>query len=259
MRGKFPCSILLLIAAIALLGGCRGAYLPAREPPLPRVKMVKKVLPRLGFTIQTGAFSQVDNAVKLVEDLRAQGIEATYFKDRDSFFKVRFGNYRNREDAVTVAVVLKSMRVIDEYYVVMPEEYAISKGDEKGLLYVQEELVKTAYSFLGVPYLWGGASLEEGFDCSGLTMTVYQLNGIDLPRTAAKQYQLGEPVEKEELEKGDLVFFSTAGRGKVTHVGIYVGENKFIHAPRRGKRINVERLDNTYFARHYIGARRYLF
>ncbi|HOJ52305.1 MAG TPA: NlpC/P60 family protein [Syntrophales bacterium] len=250
--------------ALAFLGAmvlvsCRGAYVPPPKAPPSRLKAVKKEPPRMGFTIQTGAFTQAENAVKLMETLRKQGIEATYFKDRDGLYKVRFGNYKDREDAFSVAAILKSMNVIDDFYVVSPQEYAVSRREIKGVSYLREEIKKTAYAFLGVPYLWGGTSIEEGFDCSGLTMTVYQLNGINLPRTSVEQYREGEPVSKDELEVGDLVFFSTAGRGKVSHVGIYIGNNQFIHAPRRGKRITVERLDNAYFAHNFIGARRYVF
>lgn len=248
------------LSAVMLVTGCRSSHVPLREPYSPRVKkMEKREPPRMEHTIQTGAFSRAENAVKLMENLREQGIDATYFRDRDGLYKVRFGNYKNREDAFSVAAILKSMGVIDDFYVIAPEEYAISQKEIKGISYLRGEVVKAAASFIGVPYLWGGASPEEGFDCSGLTMTVYQLNGINLPRTSAEQYREGEPVDKNDLEAGDLVFFSTAGRGKVSHVGIYIGNNQFIHAPRRGKRITVERLDNTYFAKNYVGARRYIF
>ena len=106
---------------------------------------------------------------------------------------------------------------------------------EKGDAYLREELVRSARSFLGVPYLWGGASLDTGFDCSGLTMTVYQLCGLDLPRTSREQYLAGNPVELSTLEKGDLVFFAPGG-DKISHVGIYAGNGQFIHAPEKGKR-----------------------
>ncbi|MCX7982725.1 MAG: NlpC/P60 family protein [Syntrophales bacterium] len=260
-RPKRLLVVLSCFVVVAIINGaCRPSYVPSPEVPPPRMKKpIKKELPRMGYSIQTGAFSQAENAVTLMETLRGQGIDATYFRDRDGLYKVRFGNYKKKEDAFSVAAILKSMGVIGDFYVMVPEEYAVSQKEVRGMTYLREEIVKTAYTFLGVPYLWGGASAEEGFDCSGLTMTVYQLNGIDLPRTSAEQYREGEPVERGELEAGDLVFFSTRGRGKVSHVGIYVGNNQFIHAPRRGKRITVERMDNTFFARNYIGARRYIY
>ncbi len=250
--------MVVIFIVVEVLAGCRGAVAPAKKPSVPRVKAMKKEPRKMGYTIQTGAFVKVENAVNLMNSLREQGFDATYFKSSDGLYKVRFGNFTEREDAVIVAAILKSMKVIEDFYVVMPEDYALSKREAKGVSYIREEIVKTAHSFIGVPYLWGGTSTETGFDCSGLTMTVYQLNGVDLPRTAAEQFQAGEPVDRDELEKGDLVFFYTTGRGKVTHVGIYIGDNRFIHAPRRGKRISIEKLDNSYFAQRYLGARRYI-
>ena len=126
-----------------------------------------------------------------------------------------------------------------------------------GEAYIREELVRSAQSFLGVPYLWGGTSVETGFDCSGLTMTVYQLNGFDLPRTSQEQFAAGNPVGRSSLEKGDLLFFSR-GEGKVSHVGIYTGDGRFIHAAGRGKRIRVDILSKGQYRRMYFGARSYL-
>src|SRR3989339_869787 len=129
--------------------------------------------------------------------------------------------------------------------------------EELGEAYNREALVRFAQSFLGVPYLWGGASVETGFDCSGLTMTVYQLNGFDLPRTSREQFAVGNPVDRSSLEKGDLLFFSRGG-GKVSHVGIYAGNGRFIHAAGRGKRIRMDILSKGQYSRIYFGARSYL-
>ena len=89
-------------------------------------------------------------------------------------------------------------------------------------------------------------------------MTVYQLNGLDLPRTSRQQWKSGSPIGRDQLLKGDLVFFATSAGRRVSHVGIYAGENKFIHAPRRGKSIRVTSLSNTYYRKRYLGARRFL-
>jgi cell wall-associated NlpC family hydrolase len=88
-------------------------------------------------------------------------------------------------------------------------------------------------------------------------MTVYRLNGLELPRRAIAQYRTGEPVARQSLREGDLVFFATGRRGQVSHVGIYAGQGKFIHAPGRGKSIRTASLDNGYFRSRYKGARRY--
>jgi cell wall-associated NlpC family hydrolase len=89
-------------------------------------------------------------------------------------------------------------------------------------------------------------------------MAVYQLNGLDLPRSSKEQYRLGEPVGRNDLARGDLVFFSTGRDGKVSHVGIYVGNGRFIHAPGRGKKVSVDSVSRSYFARCYAGGRTYL-
>ncbi len=264
LRRAFLLWILLLCVAIA--AGCAPKRPYVSAPPADRVDKkapvkpqgVKKELARMGYTIQSGAFSKAENAANFTEELKARGLDATYFVAKTGLYKVRFGNYANREDAVSVAEILKSMGVIGDFYIVNPEEYAVAKSGVKGESYLRDELVKAAKTFIGVPYLWGGASADDGFDCSGLTMTVYQLSGLNLPRTSGEQYNAGEMIDRDSLEKGDLVFFATAGRGKVSHVGVYIGDGKFIHAPRRGKKICIDSLSQEYFAKRYLGGRAYL-
>jgi cell wall-associated NlpC family hydrolase len=89
-------------------------------------------------------------------------------------------------------------------------------------------------------------------------MTVYQLNGLNLPRNSKKQFDAGASIDKSDLQKGDLVFFSWKGRSSVSHVGIYIGEGKFIHASSQGKKIQVDSLSSNYFTNQYIGGRTYL-
>ncbi|MCX5846872.1 MAG: NlpC/P60 family protein [Deltaproteobacteria bacterium] len=238
---------------VSLVTGCaeRRAY----SPP---AKVVEKKLAHMGYTIQVGAFSHVENAVRLTDRLRDRGFKATYFAARVGLYKVSFGNYPSKMIAREKAENLKLSGVIDEYHIVTPDEYAIAKQQTHGNIYIREELIKTAQKFIAVPYLWGGSSSDAGFDCSGLAMTVYQLNGLDLPRSSKDQYEAGTPVERDSLLKGDLVFFATSGRDKVTHVGIYVGEGRFIHAPGRGKNIRVDPLSRSYYKKRYIGGRAYL-
>src|SRR5204863_3512232 len=110
-------------------------------------------------------------------------------------------------------------------------------------------VVAIAERYLGVPYVWGGAS-PAGFDCSGLVMYVYAQIGIALPHYTVAQYRLGVPVTRAELQPGDLVFFDGLG-----HVGIYIGANQFIHAPHTGDVVRVSAITGWY-ARTYVGARR---
>lgn len=112
---------------------------------------------------------------------------------------------------------------------------------------------------IGKPYRWGGSSPRTGFDCSGLVYYAYKdLVKIHIPRTANEMYHLRDarPVDRDELQSGDLVFFRTRGRGTADHVGVYVGNGKFIQSPRTGRDIQITSLSEDYWVRHYVGARR---
>ena len=120
-------------------------------------------------------------------------------------------------------------------------------------------LVKTvlqrAFSLLGTPYRWGGSSPESGFDCSGLVGYVFRTIGIDLPRVSRAMADEGTKVaSRDALAEGDLVFFGK--RGHIDHVGIYVGDGKFLHAPRTGRDVTVSSLTSGYWAQKYLEARR---
>lgn len=126
-----------------------------------------------------------------------------------------------------------------------------------------QKATKTAMSKLmnqiGKPYHWGGASPRTGFDCSGLVYYAYKdLVKIRIPRTANEMYHLRDaaPIERSELKNGDLVFFRTQGHGTADHVGVYVGNGKFIQSPRSGQEIKITSLNEEYWQRHYVGARR---
>lgn len=116
-------------------------------------------------------------------------------------------------------------------------------------------LIATAQNYMGVPYVWGGAT-PSGFDCSGFTQYVMAKNGITIPRTAAEQFAAGTPVDKKNLQVGDLVFFTTYKPG-ASHVGFYMGNNQFIHASSAAAKVTINSLDETYYAERYIGARHY--
>ena len=115
-------------------------------------------------------------------------------------------------------------------------------------------IVQTAHRFIGTPYLWAGTS-AAGFDCSGFVMKVFSLNGVNIRRMADEQYYSGTKVKREDLVAGDLVFFTTYGPG-VTHVGIYIGDDKFIHSSsRRG--VTISSLNESYYKGRFIGGCRY--
>lgn len=114
-------------------------------------------------------------------------------------------------------------------------------------------------SQIGKPYHWGGSSPFTGFDCSGLVYYAYKdVVKIQIPRTANEMYHLRDaaPIKKSELESGDLVFFRINNRGAADHVGVYLGEGKFIQSPRTGSDIRISKLSEDYWQEHYVGARR---
>jgi cell wall-associated NlpC family hydrolase len=113
---------------------------------------------------------------------------------------------------------------------------------------LRDRVVQAGLDAIGTPYSWGGDD-ADGFDCSGLVLHVFR----EIAGTA------GESVaNKQDLRPGDLVFFATRGRGVTSHVGIYIGQNKFVHAPRRGTKVRVDEMKNSYWTKRYVGARRYL-
>ena len=248
-------SIVFSWVCLSALIGCAPRYAPLPEPS-PQPCHLK--LEKMGFSIQVGAFSHLDNAVGLEERLEAKGLDAYYFLHESGLYKVRFGNYRSYAEASSSAQELRGRGLIDEFFIVVPEDYSVARVAETGCEGLRSEIVRTAKRFIGVPYKWGGTSAEKGFDCSGLTLVVYRLNGLGLPRASFHQFETGKKVPKNELQPGDLVFFATRKPQRVSHVGIYIGSGKFIHAPRRGKDVMISRLSSPYYAKHYMGARTYL-
>jgi cell wall-associated NlpC family hydrolase len=120
---------------------------------------------------------------------------------------------------------------------------------------IADALAHKALSFRGARYRMGGTT-SSGFDCSGLTQAVYKKWGMQLPRTSTEQFGKGKPVAKGQLKPGDLVFFSNTYKHGISHVGIYVGDMKFVHAAGYGKGVVVSSLKEDYHANHYAGARR---
>ncbi len=131
-----------------------------------------------------------------------------------------------------------------------------SESEASGLkeLNMKERLILFAKKLLDIPYRFGGSSLL-GIDCSAYVQKVYSLIGIDLPRSARAQFSEGNPVDKEDLSIGDLVFFRTYASFP-SHVGIYLGNNLFIHASSRGKRVTIDSLETPYYFKRFIGAKR---
>jgi len=244
-----------LLCLLLLAAGC-AHQIRVSHPPSPEPAEIK--LPQTGYTIQVGAFRNYKNAARLARSLNKFNLNAYYFEHRSGLYKVRFGNFTLKSAAQKKALSILDTGIIKEFYIVSPESYAVKKEHALGTAYIRNEIISRAESYLGIPYQWGGSSLEEGFDCSGLTMAVYQLIGLNLPHSAEDQFRKGTPIKKERLHRGDLIFFRASNSQRISHVGIFTGNGRFIHAPGRNKKIRIDSLSSTYFKKHYAGARTYL-
>jgi hypothetical protein len=239
-----------LLAVILTVSACRPRVRPAVSPEFPNVR---------GFFIQAGVFSVEANAAGLTRSLKNRSVPAFYFAHASGFYKVWIGRYASRENAERAARRLRDDGTIREYFVVEGRAFAAPGTTPAGAeSRLRGDLVETARSFLDYPYAWGGASAREGFDCSGLAMTVYRLNGLEMPRSLSEQFESGRAVAIDRLGVGDLVFFDTGGNEKVSHVGIYIGDGRFIHAPGTNQTIRADSLSNPYFRMRIIGARTYI-
>lgn len=242
---------------------------------------------KLGYSVQVGAFSKVDNAERLANKLQDKGIEAYYFKKDNNVFAVRFGNYASRKEAKQAVKELAVSKLVDSYYIASPiarniqpltpdtvdpvapvasvdpavttdtPPAAPSKPSKKPKHDTEmgDIAARTAERFVGIPYKWGGNTVVEGLDCSAFVKSVYYLCGVNIPRTSAEQFKVGQHIPQEELVDGDLVFFGH--NNQVSHVGIYVGHGKFVHAPKRNDEIKIAELARPGTTKKYLGARRY--
>ncbi len=263
-RGKCPAgliSALLIITLAACAAPAVWVSLPESGSPQPPVSSVPvdsepipSELPTIQYTIQVGAFSTAERAAAYAAGLMQQGLDAYYFIDADGLCKVRFERFDTKEGARRRASELQARGWIDDFFIAEPVPRRYQVDPQTAL---RKNIVQTAGRFIGTPYRWGGESARKGFDCSGLTMTVYRLNGLELPRNSRDQFRAGKPIQRSALQAGDLVFFATDGKKRVSHVGVYTSDGRFIHAPGPGKRIRIASLSNGYFNRRYVGSRRY--
>lgn len=137
----------------------------------------------------------------------------------------------------------------------LSDAVATATGYSTAQLSRANRIANDALNYRGAPYVWGGNGRGGVFDCSGFTQYLYARRGVKLPHSAKMQYAMGHPVGRDELQSGDLIFFNTE-RGPLTHVGMYLGNGKFIHAanPRRG--VTTSRIQEAYYAKRFAGARR---
>jgi cell wall-associated NlpC family hydrolase len=161
---------------------------------------------------------------------------------------------------ITVAAHATPSEAPDEIGKLLADKQVLQQIQQAGQTVTTKAsaLVVNALGFLGVPYRRGGTSADTGFDCSGFVRTVYQETvGLVLPRVAAQQAANSEKVARTDLKPGDLVFFNTMRR-TFSHVGIYIGDGKFVHSPKPGEEVRVESMSMAYWKRRFTGARRVL-
>lgn len=264
-RWCLTAGIALMLLGLAACGPKAPLIVPPPIPPPPAPS--EKAIPHdpfapltpggariIPFTIQVGAFKSPGRAAAYADRLQATGVDAYYFIDKDGMAKVRFESFATLPEAHQRAKALQARGLIQDFFIAQPAPLQASAGSASVM---QASLVDTARRFLGSPYRYGKASQQDGFDCSGLTMTVYRLHGLELPRTSADQFYSGNPVGRNELQPGDLVFFATGKSSRVSHVGIYCSHGQFIHAATGDRTVRVSSLSNSYFRTRYKGARRY--
>lgn len=220
-------------------------------------------LPEDGAEIEEGDFSvswtAIDSALAyhvIIKDADADSVLLSDVYDANSVVIEGASLIPDREYSITVGAVLSDG---SEVYSLPVDFRYKSKAPLANDVYIAEnpiagELLDTADDYLGVPYLWGGTT-PAGFDCSGFVQYVCRQNGISIPRVADDQlHGPGTYITKSQLEPGDLVFFGSGDYA--SHVGMYVGEGMFIHAPSTGKTIQYTSIDSSYYSSRFIGGKR---
>lgn len=171
---------------------------------------------------------------------------------------ITFVSYLRRipQPALTLLIALTCASI--PYQAYADDDQVTIETSEAPLSFVDRtsHLAIEALSLIGIHYKRGGNSPERGLDCSGLVRYVFkESRGKELPRTSAEISKVGENIEKEDLQPGDLVFFKTL-KHAFSHVGIYLGDNKFVHAPASGGKVRVENMDLKYWQKRFNGGRR---
>lgn len=129
--------------------------------------------------------------------------------------------------------------------------FSIFRDTANSYYSIRSNIINKACNYIGVSYRYGQSS-EKGFDCSGYVKFIFQNFGLALPHSSYAQYKISKHIDPHEAQYGDLVFFITRGKG-VSHVGIYLGNNQFIHSPGRGRTVSIDSLDAYYYKRHLVG------
>ena len=194
--------------------------------------------------------------IAIIDAKTAKLYNAPKLSDKYKFLEISYTTIlpvvKEEKDWLQVQTPANGVKYVRKQDAKTVENYAaISKPS-------QQDIVESAKKFIGLPYLWAGTS-GFGFDCSGIIHSVYKNHGIIIPRDSFVQAANGTPVAQKNLQPGDLVFFGyNGGKGKVYHVGMYVGNGKMIHAPNSSKKVEIISYDTGIYKTNYAGARRYL-
>lgn len=165
------------------------------------------------------------------------------------YFHSRFKQYRIMTNVSALLLI---------GFLLMPPAWGNTKKNTNTAIPIHN-VVNRAHQLIGTPYAWGGSTLSSGFDCSGLLVYLFKSEAkINLPRTtAAMRKSKAQTVKRHQLKAGDAVFFKHNGRQAMEHVGLYIGGNRFIHSPRKGKTIRIDSIDNTYWNKSFVTAKRF--
>ena len=227
LKETITITLVLTVAGI-LFGGCAHKpyvkslphYPVKKEQVQAAAKPASPELKRMGYTVQVGAFSNIDNAIKLTKLLEKQRLDAFYFKNAAGLYRVRFGDYKSKAEAEKTAEELQNNGIVEKYHIVSPGEYIEAKGATtgKGITItgdtLRDHIAATANGFIGLPYQWGDISPTKGFDCSSLVMAVFQLNGLVVPRTSKDQFSKGIPVDPKTLTGETFFSLQQMGPGR---------------------------------------------
>lgn len=197
------------------------------------------------FADENDPLEQLLNAQAIFDDTQSESIDYTHNTAYST--QARF----DALDHFMQDEIKRSINDIDPLAHLIEEE-AVLQTDNLRL-----SVANAAFNYLNIPYKFGGNDYINGYDCSGLVRAIFlEVANKSLPRTSAAQAAATRTIRRSELEPGDLVFFNTSGRRQFSHVGIYVGDDQFIHAPRTGAQIRIENITQRYWNTRFTGARR---